>query len=412
MAKTKTRSRNNSKDILRGANAPLVKSAATPKSQKPTEDLLVEAATLLEHSQPEQALPLIQEALKRLEEDKAAYSDIDVLLQNAAQEKATFPTALVLGADVCSALGDIDKARAQYELAVRIDPDGALVSAEPYLELAQLCEEGGRKSVEYFEKAVEVMKNEIEVLDEQMDVEGTQQIVDLRRSKLADALCGMAEVYMTDLSWEDDAEQRCEQLVTEAVAVCPEGLSAGVLQTLASIRISQERIEEARRTLAQSLSIWKDIPADTEDPARPDFATRVSLVRLLMEVEHEQDAMMVLEGLVKEDDQSVESWYLGGWCHLLISNKPDTADDAKSTHAQQAREWLANCLKLYQVLQYEDEPLKSHAEELVQQLNTSLNIADAEDEWEDADDDDNESDGDDIEAVDGDYNRDEDVEMT
>ncbi|KAK5092298.1 hypothetical protein LTR70_005608 [Exophiala xenobiotica] len=412
MAKTKTRSRNNSKDILRSANAPLVKSALPSRSQKSTEDLLAEAATLLEHSQPDEALPLVQEALQRLEADKPAYSDIDILLQTAAQEKATFPTALVLGADICSALGDIDKARAQYELAVRLDPDGALVSAEPYLELAQLCEEGGRKSVAYFEKAVEVIKNEIDALDEQMDVEGTQQIVDLRRSKLADALCAIAEIYMTDLSWEDDAEQRCEQLVTEAVAICPETLSAGVLQTLASIRISQERVDEARRTLAQSLSVWMDIPADTEHLARPDFATRVSLVRLLMEVEQEQDAMIVLEGLVKEDDQSVESWYLGGWCHLLISNKPDTAEDTTSTYAQQAREWLANCLKLYQVLQYEDEPLRHHAEELVQQLNTSLNIAESEDEWEDADDNDNELDGDDIEAVDADHSRGEDVEMT
>ncbi|KAK5946928.1 hypothetical protein PMZ80_001073 [Knufia obscura] len=412
MGKTKTKSRNNSKDILRSANAPLVKSAVASKSQKSTEDLLAEAATLLEHSQPEQALPLIQEALKRLETDKQAYSDIDILLHNAAQEKATFPTALVLGADVCSALGDIDKARAQYELAVQIDPNGALVSAEPYLELAQLSEEGGRKSIDYFEKAVEVMKNEIEVLDEQLDIEGTQQIVDMRRAKVAEALCGMAEVYMTDLSWEEDAEQRCEQLVTEAIAICPESLSAGVLQTLASIRISQDRLDEAKRTLAQSLAIWKGIPADVEDPARPDFATRVSLVRLLMEVEHEQDAMVVLEGLVKEDDQSVEAWYLGGWCHLLISQKPDIGEDAKSANVQQAQEWLANCLKLYQILQYEDEPLRSHAEELVRELNRTLNIEGDEDEWEDADDDENASDGDNIEAIDDDHARDEDVEMT
>jgi len=412
MAKTKTKSRSNSKDILRSANAPLIKSAPTSKSQKPTEDLLAEAATLLEHSQPEQALPLVREALKRLEADKAAYSDVDILLQNAAQEKATFPTALTLGADISSALGDVNTARAQYELAVQIDPNGALVSAEPYLQLAQLCEEGGRKSIEYFEKAVEVMKNEIEVLNEQMEIEGTQQIVDMRRSNVADALCAMAEVYMTDLSWEDDAEQRCEQLVTEAVAICPEALSAGVLQTLASIRISQERIEEAQRTLAQSLSIWREIPADTEDPARPDFATRVSLVRLLMEAEQEQDAMFVLEGLVKEDDQSVESWYLGGWCHLLISQKPRLAEDVSSTNAQQAREWLANCLKLYRTLQYEDEPLRNHAEELVRELNRLLEIADDEDEWEDADDDNEESDGDDIEAIEGDHNKDEDIEMT
>src|SRR3954468_2927352 len=127
MAKTKTKSRSNSKDILRSTNAPLFKSAVTSTSQKSTEDVLSEAAELLEHSQPEQALPLIQEALKRLEADPQAYSDIDILLQNAAQEKATFPTALNLGADISLALGDVDSARQQYELAIKIDPNGALV---------------------------------------------------------------------------------------------------------------------------------------------------------------------------------------------------------------------------------------------------------------------------------------------
>lgn len=406
MGKTKTKSRSNSKDILRSANAPLVKSAIPSKSQKTTETLLEEAATHLEHSQPEQALPLVQEALRRLEADTSAYAEIDTLLKDAAQEKATFPTALTLGGDICLALGDVDKARAQYELAVQIDPNGALVSAEPYLQLAQLCEDGGKKSIYYFDKAIEVMKNEIEVLDEQMDIEGTQEILDSRRLRIADALCAMTEVYMTDLSWEPDAEQRCEQLVTESVAICPPELSAGVLQTLASVRISQERFEEAKRALAQSLSLWKDIPVEVDSPQRPDFPTRVSLVRLLMEVELEHDAMQVLEGLVKDDDQSVEAWYLGGWCHLLISHKQDVLESEKSAQIESARTWLGTCLKLYTKLEYEDEKLKTHAEELVQQLNKALNLPDG-DEWETDDEKDEDHDSE-IEA----QPEDPDVEMT
>lgn len=416
MAKTKTKSRSNSKDILRSNNAPLVKSSLS-KSQRPLEDLLSEASDLLEKSQAEQALPLVQEALRRLEEDRAAYSNIDTLLQAAAQEKPTFPVALVLGADISLALGDIDKARAQYELAVKIDPNGALVSAEPYLQLAQLCEEGGQKSIEYFDKAIEVMRNELDVLDDDdaMAMEETREIVDARRSKVADALCAMTEVYMTDLSWETDAEQRCDQLVTEAVAVCPESLSAGVLQTLASVRISQERVEEARRILAQSLTLWKDIPVDIEHPSRPDFATRVSLVRLLMEVEDEEQAMIVLDGLVKNDDQSVEAWYLGGWCHVLLSKKEKLSNEDKSKEITQAREWLANCLRLFRIQQYEDEPLRRHAEELLQELNKSLNLPNGDDEWEDTDDDDkDELDEEDveIEANDVDHRNNEDIEMT
>lgn len=408
MAKTKTKSRSNSKNIL-SSNAPLVKSSI----QRSTESLLEEAASHLEHSQPEKAQPLVQEALRRLESD-SANSDIEILLQNAAQEKATFPAALVLRGDVSLALGDADTARKQYELAVKIDSNGALVSAEPYLQLAQLCEEGGRKSIYYFDKAIEVMKNEIEVLDEQMEVEGTQEIVDSRRGRVADALCGMAEVYMTDLSWEEDAEQRCETLITEAVAICPEAISAGVLQTLASVRISQERIDEAKRALAKSVALWKDIPVDVESSARPDFATRVSLVRLLMEVEQEQDAMVVVEGLVKEDDQSVEALYLGGWCHVLLSQKSDISSETRSSQTELAREWLGNCLKLYKKIRYEDEPLRQHVQELLQQLNQALNIPDGDEEWETDDDKDDVDDDDEIEADDGEASireLDKDVEM-
>lgn len=415
MGKTKTKSRSNSKDILRSNNAPLVKSTISSKSHRSTEDLLEEAAAHLEHSQPEKAQPLAQEALRRLEADTAAYGDIDTLLQHAAQEKATFPSALVLGGDISLALGDEDKARAQYELAVKIDPNGALVSAEPYLQLAQVCEEGGQKSIYYFEKAIEVMQNEIEVLDEQMDMEGTQEIVDSRRGRVADALCGMAEVYMTDLSLEADAEQRCEQYVTEAVAICPEAISAGVLQTLASVRISQERVDEAKRVLAHSVSLWKDIPADVESPARPDFAARVSLVRLLMEVEQEQDAMVVVEGLVKEDDQSVEALYLGGWCHVLLSQKPDISPDTRSSQTELAREWLGNCLKLYNKIQYEDEKLRQHTLELIQELNQALDLPNGDDGWETDDDEkDAVDDDDDIQAEDGEApirDGDKDVEM-
>ncbi|OQV01369.1 hypothetical protein CLAIMM_06744 isoform 1 [Cladophialophora immunda] len=255
---------------------------------------------------------------------------------------------------------------------------------------------------------------------------GTKRVLDEKKSKLADALCAMAEVYMTDLSWENDAESRCESLVTEAVAVCPEYLSAGVLQTLASVRISQERIEDSRTALKRSLDIWwKDVSSTSsdegpkesgraeggeegtvvgggEDGRKPDFATRVSLSRLLMEVQLEPLAMSVLEGLVREDDQSVECWYLGGWCQVLISQKPDAdaVPEAAAKCHETAKQWLENCLRLYRVLGYEDERLREHAVELVHGLNKELGVEGEMDEeegdpWEDVDDQDDEEEGDD-----------------
>ncbi|KAJ9607942.1 hypothetical protein H2200_008021 [Cladophialophora chaetospira] len=421
MAKTKTKNNSKQKDILRSTSAPLVKSSPK-KSQKSIEDLLTEAAELLEQSQPELALPLAEEALQRLEDERRQRDssqvqdeiDIEELLLLAAQGRPTLPPALVLNAEILVALGDVDPARRNFTLATQIDKDGALISAEPWLWLAQLCEEGGRESIRYFEQACEVLRNEIEVLEDAVNEmtnnpdgeAGTRRVLDEKKSKLADALCAMAEVYMTDLSWETDAEARCETLVTEAVAVCPDDLSAGVLQTLASVRISQERFDEARTALKRSLDIWyKAIPSPEEsvangtsdaEPApeddlrKPDFATRVSLTRLLMEVQLEQLALSVLEGLVREDDQSVECWYLGGWCQVLIAQKPDVASETKLKSQRTARTWLENCLRLYRIQDYDDDRLRDHANELVNGLKVELAAdgemdEDGDDGWEDVD---------------------------
>ena len=396
MAKTKTKSHSRSKSsskqdsVLHTTDA-YVRSTSSKNAKRSVEDLLTEAANLLEQSQPEIALPVAEEALRRLEVERHSSSEpsIDDLLQVAAQGKTTLPTALSVVAEVHLALGDASSARAYFERAAQIDPDGALVSADPWLWLAQLCEEGGKKSIQYFERGCEVLRNEIEVLQESIsdnDQQGSV-ILDEQRAKLADALCGMAEVYMTDLSWEEDAEQRSESYVTEAVAVCPERLSAGCLQTLASVRISQQRIDGAREALRRSLGIWRDIPPEVEDEARPDFPTRVSLARLLMEAEAELEALVVLEGLIKEDDESVECLYLCGWCHLLLSQKEERQEE-RIKMQEQAKTWLDNCLRLFKVQGYEDEKLHQHALELKQSLARALGIEDDDEAWEDEEEDD------------------------
>ena len=174
-------------------------------------------------------------------------------------------------------------------------------------------------------------------------------------------------------SWENEAESRCESLVTEALLVCPN--APEVLQTLASIRISQLRVDDARSALSRSIELWKDL--SPEDPGVPDYATRISLSRLLMEASMEFEALGVLERLILEDDQSVEAWYLGGWCLYLLAEKQqatdnDAVESKRLASLSASREWLKQSLALYDFLQYEDERLKDHAAELVQGMNKEL----------------------------------------
>lgn len=367
------------------------KEAKKMASNESPEELYAAALTFIEQSQPLEAL---QQAEK---------------LYNAVQHRSVLEAlpALNLLGEICVELGEVDAARGYFEQAVALDPvgtvGGALADgAEKFLWLAQLCEEGGQQSVAWFEKGAQALQNEIAALEmgqaTGLDEEALLLLRVEKKRKLANALCGIVEVYMTDLSWEDDAEARCENLITQAMAA-EDQTSPEILQTLASVRLSQEKKEDAQAALKRSMGAWKDL--DPEDSAVPDFATRISLTRLLMEAELESNAMDVLERLVLEDDQSVETWYLGGWCQNLIAKKTERGESGPAGQAMTdaeheanleaiykgSRRWLKTALKLYKLVEYEDERLKQHAEELVAALDNMLGPEkegeEMDDEWED-----------------------------
>ncbi|RAH72041.1 ACL4 family protein [Aspergillus aculeatinus CBS 121060] len=341
-----------------------VKQSQSKMNEDPTQ-LLDQATILIQTGQADAALQLAQQAL-----------------DSSPAGSPSYLSALIAVAEIYVELGDIDTARAHFLRAVEADPNGTIPEsqgggAEKFLWLAQLSEEGGKDSVQWFEKGVSSLRHAIQQLEQNPGPKEAAELLEKKR-KMANALCAVAEIYMTDLSWEEDAENRCETLITEALLVEPNGPE--VLQTLASIRISQLRTDDAKAALRRSLEIWKDLPP--EDPSIPDFATRISLSRLLMEVALEFEALEVLERLILEDDQSIEAWYLGGWCLYLLAGKQQApADDEEEADTPEAkrlaslvasREWLKQGLALYEIQQYEDERLKEHALELVQEMNQEL----------------------------------------
>ncbi|GMF73776.1 unnamed protein product [Aspergillus oryzae] len=338
----KKASKSKSKSVLSAGG-----SVSKQKMNEDPSKLLEQATTLLQTGQPDVALPVAQRAL-------------DLTPANSPAQLS----ALNIVAEIYVELGEIDVARQHFMRAVELDPTGAIPEsqgggAEKFLWLAQLSELGGKDSVQWFEKGVSCLRQVIQQLEQNP---GPAEAIELeeKKRKMANAL------------------SRCETLITEALLVnsnAPE-----VLQTLASIRISQLRTDDARAALTKSLELWKDLPP--EDPIVPDFATRISLARLLMEVTMELEALEVLERLILEDDQSVEAWYLGGWCLYLLAEKKEAPKDEEldsetpeaKRHASlvASREWLKQSLTLYESIQYEDVRLKEHADELVETMNKEL----------------------------------------
>lgn len=143
-------------------------------------------------------------------------------------------------------------------------------------------------------------------------------------------------------SFEPEAEQKCEEYLSQAQQISPE--TPEVYQLLASVRLSQQRNEEAVSILQQSMSLWMN--KEFGDPAIPIYDSRLSLVRLLLEIGMFEQAFTVLEGLQKENDQVVDLWYLYGWAYYCLGDDENTSQEERQGHWEDARDCLETAVKV------------------------------------------------------------------
>lgn len=165
----------------------------------------------------------------------------------------------------------------------------------------------------------------------------------------ANGLDGRLKAVMN--SFNPEAEKTCENLLSLALQADPGNPEA--LQSLASVRMSQNRPDEAKEYLSQSWGAWKDIE-DPSDPRLPPLATRLSIVRLFLELSLFSPALLVLHGVMASDDQDVEAWYLEGWCFFLMAEEAKEREGGKLDELsweELARDAL-DCLETCQMVSY------------------------------------------------------------
>lgn len=181
-----------SKSILHSTQP--ARSAPASKHPPVTPSLLLTQATALLHiGQPSDALPLAVRALALLQPTTST---------SATARAAALP-ALDLLAEIHVELGDIEAARSYFLRGVDVDPEGqAPDGASKFLWLAQLSEAGGAESVAWYERGAGVLRREIGAMEDGKTQTGATALeLEEKKRKLAGALCGVVEVYMTDLSW-------------------------------------------------------------------------------------------------------------------------------------------------------------------------------------------------------------------
>ncbi|KAH9117367.1 hypothetical protein LEN26_007935 [Aphanomyces euteiches] len=209
------------------------------------------------------------------------------------------------------------------ELATEIrDPETALQAFLRSIELAPKHNPGkwlyaaqlvqGEESEKFALQGIAHMTEQLASIPDHLDT------AKLLKKQICDAYCSLGELYMTDLCDLDEAESKCEQYLLEALKY-DLGLPEAT-QAMANFRLVQQRKDEAISYLDETVKRLN--ACDEHTMPSPEFRTFTG--KLLVEVEKYEQAADILEGVMQEDDENAELWFLVGSCYNAMEDY-DTA---------------------------------------------------------------------------------------
>ncbi|KAF9102806.1 hypothetical protein BGX29_004171, partial [Mortierella sp. GBA35] len=255
-----------------------------------------------------------------------------------------------------------NEAKEHFLECVKLQPNSGY---SKFMYLGQMSEQ--LEAISYFQQGVNLMVAERTSMPQDL-TKGSAYLA--LSNKISSALCSMTDIYLTDC-WYVTLDSSLPCAAVQIEPVTPE-----VYQTLASVRLSQQRMDEAKAALAQGLALWLGSDPNEEDGPTPDYETRLALVKLLLETAMYDEAFTVLNGLIEENDQVPDTLYLFGWANYIAAEEVDesspTADEERKEQLDNAREALNACVKLWHATESTDQPLLQHTQELLETITQVL----------------------------------------
>ncbi|KAM4581342.1 uncharacterized protein PAE49_005908 isoform 2-T2 [Odontesthes bonariensis] len=334
----------------------------------------------------------VQQLLEKTEEcmDSFDFDMAGLFCQRALDVDSNNLHALDMLGNIYSELGDTQKAKGVFLRAVELSPDAG---HSKYMYLGQI--HTGQEAVDYYTRGIQVLLSALEKQDATAQAAAAapaEEDRDLPTAKdVSAAYCSIAEIYLTDLCTEEGAADKCREFIERALQYHHDNPEA--LQLMASYLFSKERNQEGKEYLLKSVGMW--LPAQKQSSSSsaseedvqsdiPPYESRITTAKLLIESEEYEMAVDVLEGLLEEDDEVVQVWYLSGWvCYLQWEKAKElqqreerevTEDEKEEGKALQeaARSYLTNAKKLYSKLRCDDPPMLEHVEQLLGELGGEL----------------------------------------
>ncbi|XP_029115817.1 probable assembly chaperone of rpl4 [Scleropages formosus] len=325
----------------------------------------------------------IEQLLEKTEEcmDNFNFEMAQMFCQRALDINPTNLKILDMLGNICAELGDVDKAKGMFLKAVELSPEEG---HSKYMYLGQM--HTGTEAIQYFSKGIEVMLHKLDEQTQTAALVGAMAAAspdpvdresDVTPKDVCVAFCSLAEIFFTDLCMQDGAADQCKEAIDKALQYDPENPEA--LQLMASYLFSVEKVQEGKDYLMRSVAAW--LPRQRQEALDkeqrgvelkeeylqnlvPPYESRITTAKLLVETEQYETAIEVLEGLLEEDDEVVQVWYLLGWVCYLQVDKPEEGDASRDS----ARTYLSKAKKLHTKLRCDDDALLEHVDQLLAEL--------------------------------------------
>lgn len=168
-------------------------------------------------------------------------------------------------------MGELGQARKQFLNMLTQVEEGARVEA--LFSLGQLSE--GKEALSFYLQGIQESTN---------------------NDLVSNAWSSIAELYMTDLCEEDEAEQACEDAISKAL----EHGSAEAHRVAAELRLVQGKHDEAKRHAEQLVGM----------PGHTSYDCRLAITKIFIELQMYPEAISFAEALLQEDDEVLDVWYL------------------------------------------------------------------------------------------------------
>ena len=196
-------------------------------------------------------------------------------------------------------IGNFKGAKKMLEKSISLQPDS---NPDKYMDYSQVLE-NPIKRVESYQKAIQLYTNNLEL--KKNDINKLKEI----KESIASALSSIASLYMTtDLCDDPNAENICENNISQALTICPDSIEA--LLQFSNLRILRKRDNEAKEAMYKILDKVRQIDNNITEEEIPERDILINLSQNFAEMKLFKEACYIINLILKKDDEDIECYYL------------------------------------------------------------------------------------------------------